>query len=262
MNCFSWNCRGLGNPLTVHVLLGLISQDRHDVLFLCETLSNARRVESVRVRLRYDNCFTVEPVGRSGGLALLWNGGLDVEVKGYSNHYIDTVVSAPGHPRWRFTGYYGSPERHNRRHSWELLRYLSSINSLPWVLMGDFNDIMAASEKEGRVPHPEWLRRGFCEAVRESGLSDFGFEGCQFTWERGRGSVNWVREKLDRVLVSGNWRDAFPRARAWSVEGSSSDHLPLKLSTNWVGRRSVVRRPRYENSWGKLQECRDTVVSA
>ncbi|XP_031116788.1 uncharacterized protein LOC116020453 [Ipomoea triloba] len=121
---------------------------------------------------------------------------------------------------------------------------------------------LQATEKVGRVPHPEWLRRGFCEAVRESGLSDFGIGGCQFTWERGRGTTQWVREKLDRVLVSGNWRDAFPRARAWSVKGTSSDHLPLHLCTNWGGRRSVVRRPRYENSWGKEQECKDLVESA
>ncbi|XP_031107295.1 uncharacterized protein LOC116011981 [Ipomoea triloba] len=118
---------------------------------------------------------------------------------------------------------------------------------------------MTEEEKVGRVPHPEWLRKGFCEAVRGSGLSDFAFHGCQFTWERGRGTGNWVREKLDRVLVSGSWRDMFPGARAWSVEGGCSDHMPIHLVTQKACRTSYVRRPRYENAWGKLPECKGIV---
>lgn len=43
-------------------------------------------------------------------------------------------------------------------------------------MIGDFNDIMQPEEKVGRVPHPKWLRRGFCE-VESSGLGDFVFLG-------------------------------------------------------------------------------------
>ncbi|XP_019177735.1 PREDICTED: uncharacterized protein LOC109172940 [Ipomoea nil] len=218
-------------------------------------------MESVRVRLNYDNCLTVEATRRSGGLALLWNGGLDVEVVGYSNHYIDTVITQRG-SRWRFTGFYGCPKWNQRYTSWNTLRYLSSLNDLPWVLMGDLNDILDAREKLGRVPHPQWLIRGFREAVRASGLYDFPFEGYQFTWDRGRGTSNWVREKLDRILVSGNWQDLFPGARAWSVEGSNSDHMPLLLKTNTLGRQGFRRRPRFGNSWGSIPECREVVESA
>lgn len=228
MSFFSWNCRGLGNPLAVQALLGFVRQKRPDILFLSETLSSAFKMEGIRIKLNYANCFVVAPEGRSGGLALLWNGGLAVEVVSYSNHYIDTKVHGTGvHPSWRFTGYYGQPERGRRRESWELLRYLSSCNNLPWVIVGDFNDLLWEREKQGRVPHPPGLFRGFRDAVRESGLSDLAFEGCQLTWERGRGTGNWVREKLDRILVTDGWHELFPGARAWSLEGSSSDHLPL-----------------------------------
>ncbi|XP_019160043.1 PREDICTED: uncharacterized protein LOC109156647 [Ipomoea nil] len=261
MSYFSWNCRGLGNSMAVHVLLGFVNKYKPDILFLCETLSNASKMEQVRIKLKYENCLTVEATRRGGGLALLWNGGLDVEVVGYSNHYIDTVVRQNGN-RWRFTGFYGSPKRHQRHISWNILRYLSSLNDLPWVLMGDLNDILDAREKMGRVPHPQWLMRGFREAVRASGLFDFPFEGYQYTWDRGRGTENWVREKLDRILVSGNWMDLFTEARAWSIEGSSSNHMPLLLETNTIGNRHYRRRPRFENSWGHLPECKGVVENA
>ncbi|XP_019197208.1 PREDICTED: uncharacterized protein LOC109191092 [Ipomoea nil] len=214
----------------------------------------------MRVALKFDSCFGVDADKRSGGLALLWNAGVDMEVRGYSNHYIDSEVKGDGGvSSWRFTGFYGAADRSKRRECWNLLRYLSSINTLPWVLMGDCNDLLWSGEKEGRVPHPRWLMRGFGEAIRESGLSNFGFEGCQFTWEKGRGTSEWVREKLDRILVSGTWRDNFPKAKAWSLEGTTSDHLPIFLAMEAVHMETFKRRPRFENSWGRDPGCREVV---
>ncbi|XP_031120626.1 uncharacterized protein LOC116023757 [Ipomoea triloba] len=183
-------------------------------------MSGTNRMEGLRVKLKYENCFVVDAVGRCGGLALLWNGGLDIEVVGYSNHYIDTTVRGGGvTPNWRLTGYYSHPNRRRRQDSWDLLRYLSSTSTLPWVVLGDFNDILWDYEKKGRVPHPTWLLRGFREAVRESGL--------------GR-----------------------------SIEGGSSDHLPILLRINSGDRVRVRRRPRYDNAWGRNAACRNIVEHA
>jgi hypothetical protein len=43
------------------------------VLFLMETKLDVRKMEVLRVKLRFKFCFTVPSLGRSGGLALLWN---------------------------------------------------------------------------------------------------------------------------------------------------------------------------------------------
>jgi hypothetical protein len=37
MIVLSWNCRGLGNPGTVHDLHRLIKEKKHDLVFLMET---------------------------------------------------------------------------------------------------------------------------------------------------------------------------------------------------------------------------------
>lgn len=51
--------------------------------------------------------------------------------------------------RWRYTGFYGYPERHRRHDSWEILKVLSRGSRLPWCVVGDFNDMMYEDEKSG-----------------------------------------------------------------------------------------------------------------
>ena len=61
-----------------------------------------------------------------------------------SKRYIDTVIDHGMNDAWRFTGFYGNPDTANRGNSWSLLRDLSSQFSIPWVCLGDFNEIIRA----------------------------------------------------------------------------------------------------------------------
>ncbi|XP_019161165.1 PREDICTED: uncharacterized protein LOC109157780 [Ipomoea nil] len=70
------------------------------------------------------------------------------------------------------------------------------------MLLGDFNDIRVPDEKIGGAAQPQWLMNGFNEAIVYCGLRDHWFKGYQFTWEKGRGTSHWIREKLDRILPS------------------------------------------------------------
>ncbi|XVF56363.1 hypothetical protein PTKIN_Ptkin06aG0114300 [Pterospermum kingtungense] len=103
-----------------------------------------------RVRWGYDNCFVVDCVGRAGGLALLWNSNYQINLQTYSKYHIDVSVisKASGHS-WRFTGFYGEPDQIKRHFSWDLLCQLSSASSLPWLIAGDFNEILSDVEKKG-----------------------------------------------------------------------------------------------------------------
>ncbi|KAK5833830.1 hypothetical protein PVK06_017693 [Gossypium arboreum] len=49
---------------------------------------------------------------------------------------------------WRFTGFYGALVEHERRESWELLRMLQNGNNKPWLVAGDFNEILFSFEKQ------------------------------------------------------------------------------------------------------------------
>jgi hypothetical protein len=70
MSCLAWNCRGLGNLRTVRDLYHLVKDKRLTFLFLMETKMKKELLQRMRSKMGFEGLFTVEPVGRSGGLAL------------------------------------------------------------------------------------------------------------------------------------------------------------------------------------------------
>lgn len=94
-------------------------------------------------------------VKRVGELALSWKSSMRVDVQTYSPHHIDAIVNeAQRSMKWRFTGFYGHPETCKREESWMLLEQLSGKMDLPWVIMGDFNEILHARKKVGGNQRP------------------------------------------------------------------------------------------------------------
>jgi len=71
MSCLSWNCHGLGNPRAVRDLHQLVKEKKHSFVFRMETLSKQKKMEVIWCRLGFQGVFVVNPVGTSGGLALL-----------------------------------------------------------------------------------------------------------------------------------------------------------------------------------------------
>ncbi|GLT40592.1 hypothetical protein SLA2020_147110 [Shorea laevis] len=175
------------------------------VVFLCETLLDRRGMARIHQRLRFQNCFTVEKIGHSGGLAMLWNSEVSLSLLSYSINHIDMEVEGVGGCKWRLTGYYGCPDRNQRRRSWALLRELASRSHLPWLICGDFNDILRQDEKVGGDAQLEWLLVGFNDAIEACGLTELRMVRGFFTWQCGG-----IREKQDRGLAHTCWNDIFP----------------------------------------------------
>lgn len=114
-------------------------------------------------------------------------------------------------------------------------------------------------EKVGGRPKPRYLLEGFHATMIDCGLQDLGFTGCQYTWERFRGTPAWLQERLDRGLASQQWRQLFPDAEIQVLEVSTSDHLPLLLQLNRQIYVPKTRRFRFENVWICDVECMNLV---
>lgn len=229
MTTLSQNCRGLGNPRTIRVLADLVRNFKPCFVILIETMLLRDRLNEIKVKLGYDGVFAVSSSGHGGGLALMWKFKNSARLISYLNHHIDVEVHLPNMIPWRLTGFYGYAARHQRRHSWDLLRHLSGQSNLPWCCIGDYNDLLVSFEKRGALDHPQWLFDGFRHAIDDCGLMDIGMEGHPFTWERRRGFPDWIEERLDRALVSFPWSNAFPHVVLRNVEAAMSDHSTILL---------------------------------
>lgn len=61
-----------------------------------ETLLVYARMETVRRHLGFDGSFTIDLVGRSGGMALLWKYDIDLVIYNYSLRHISGWITSQG----------------------------------------------------------------------------------------------------------------------------------------------------------------------
>ncbi|XP_075485321.1 uncharacterized protein LOC142525036 [Primulina tabacum] len=211
--------------------------------------SHSQNIEDIRVRLGFETCFAVDRLGRSGGIGVLWRKTRDFTIVNYSRNHVDLIVSDEEHGEWRCTGYYAFPERHRRRDSWNFIRSLAAQSSLSWLCIGNYKDMLSTEDNRGRVTHPQWLLRGFREAIDDCNLTDIPLNGHQFTWERSRDSDNFVEERIDRAMGTPTWAEKFPMARLRNLNAPVSDHSPILLETEVREIAVHKQRFRFENRW-------------
>ncbi|XP_050238444.1 uncharacterized protein LOC126687935 [Mercurialis annua] len=259
MSILSWNCRGLGNPRTVRVLMDLVQVHKPVLVFLMETMINEAKVYKVCQKIGFEGSCIVSGSGHGGGLALFWKHKNWVTILDSNRNFIDASIEIPLLPPWRFTGFYGFPERNRRQASWDLLRSLHRPMTIPWCCGGDFNDILRSNEKKGGAFQPSWLLDGFNSAVSDCNLTDIDMEGHLFTWERGRGTNHWIKERLDRFLVNPQWQLAFSQSHLKNVATTVSDHSALILKLKIWQKTQHPRRFRFENSWLRENDCSEVV---
>ncbi|CAL5332800.1 unnamed protein product [Camellia sinensis] len=210
--------------------------------------------------------FLCQLVGLAGGLALLWPAGIQVRVQSYSVGHIDAFVEAGlGDQTWRFTGFYGNPDTSLRKDSWALLRRLAGCFQMPWLCVGDFNEILFCREKLGVLGRSQIQLDNFRHALEDTHLVDMGFAGPLFTWSNNRVGAALVRERLDRGLANDAWQGIFPHAKVYPLACTSSDHLPLYIDLCGDKAQCEIRRDthriyRFEAMWLQNANCEQVVT--
>jgi exonuclease III len=265
MNLLSWNCRGLGNLRTNRDLHHMVKERRPNFVFLMETLCSKQYMECIRIKLQFDNLFVVDPVGRSGRLALFWKNQVELEIYNYSRRHIHAVVkSTEGKLLWKLTGFYGHPDCNKRDKSWAILRFLSSLRPAPWLCVGDFNEIVEQAEKEGSLLRRDTQMNRFREALEFCQLGDLGFTGPRFTWCNQRMDNSFTKERLDRAVANPDWCAVFPKVSVLVLPARASDHNPLSVSFSESTSEGIPHRRgfKYEAWWEKDAECSNVIKSA
>ena len=269
MIVISWNYWGLGNRQAIEVLAELVRQKVPTILFLMETKLSVREMEPIKSELGYPSMLAVSSEGRKGGLALLWKAEVVVDTLTYSSNYIDANIHTQDSSPWRLTGIYRHSKEEKKVETWRLMRHLHACRALPWVCLGDFNEILSSDEKNEGIPRHVTPMLAFRHTLLHSGLADLSFRGYRFTWRNVQLGAAFMEERLDRCVATMEWRDRFPRAMVHHLTVPYSDHDPVLLDmspSNYPQRQrrhikrfkeKWVTHPEYENviqeSWSQAQ---------
>ncbi|KAL8534891.1 hypothetical protein ACS0TY_010793 [Phlomoides rotata] len=176
----------------------------------------------------------VEPCGSSGGLALFWTNEIHCDLRSYSIGHIDILVSGLQFS-WRFTGIYGNPNTHLRKHTWDLLRKLKSIpmeDNEKWLVGGDFNEIVLQSEKKRGTIRNRGPMNAFRDVLDFCDLLDVGAKGpSSHCTIKGRAEIRAVVMQLDSAPVPrlGRKKQGFIFENKWALE----DTFESTIKTVW-----------------------------
>ena len=111
---------------------------------------------------------------------------------------------------WLLSAVYTSPRFVERRLFWDNLKSVSDLHSFPWVMAGDFNEVLMGEDKlRGRSVNISRALR-FQDCLDSCRMIDIGFFGTRFTWSNQRPLMNLIQERIDRVFVNAEWNGLFP----------------------------------------------------
>ncbi|XP_060972642.1 uncharacterized protein LOC133038492 [Cannabis sativa] len=230
MKILSWNVRGLGNPSAFRQLHLLVKQQTPHVLFIMETKLVCNVVTRFRQALRFPNGLEVPRVGLSGGLLLLWKDNVDVTLLNYNINIFDCYMKCDNGPSWHFSAFYGAPETHNRIHTWKLLERCKDVAPLmPWLVIGDFNEILSNQNKLGGALRCEQQMDKFRSVLDICYLYEQPFDGYPFTWIKGRHNVNAIKERLDWCFVNDQWGNSFQPILTKHLDYYKSDYRAISV---------------------------------
>jgi hypothetical protein len=91
---------------------------------------------------------------------------------------------------------------------WEILQWLKTRSDDPWIVIGDFNEVMWQYE------HFSETKRGgqmadFREVLEFCGLRDAGFSGTPWTYDNNKSGNQNVKVRLDRGVATQDWLNRF-----------------------------------------------------
>ena len=145
------------------------------------------------------------------------------------------------------------------------MRQLHASHSLPWFLIGNFNEILHSDEYWGSGSRPFNQIAKFTRVVDDCSLIDLGYRGPKYTWCNRRFEGNLVYARLDRGLHNLEWVQLFPQSKLSHVPLGFSDHMALLVKLQTDAASPPIRKHglfRFEAFWMRDPNCEAIIRSS
>jgi exonuclease III len=159
MKILCWNCHGLGNAAAVRALLDVMRRYNPDVVFLSQTHLEDYLSECLKRKAKMDFKIVQDYDGRREGILMFWKREVKLYQIRAEPNFIDVRIEEDANKVWRFTAMYVEFKLEEKYKTWDIICSIHQNNSLPWVVMGDLNEILFDQEKEWGASDPQGICR-------------------------------------------------------------------------------------------------------
>ncbi|KAF7804493.1 putative LRR receptor-like serine/threonine-protein kinase [Senna tora] len=225
----------------------MLTEQKPDLVFLSETLSTTTMATNIIQRFGLTHSTGTDVLGRSGGMIAAWNDTTNISVIDVSQHWIHLKGKDLKGMEFLISFVYGPPQAYNRGILWNNLLSFGSSITYPWLIMGDFNQLIHASEKLSKNTHLSGVEN-FVNIINSCNMIDLLPSGNWFTWCNGRNGDEAVWERLDRVLVNPEWLNTYADSNVKALPIYASDHAPL-IYSSYFDLPHRYRPRRFEAMW-------------
>lgn len=216
-----------------------------------ETKFGGSKAKEVTNRLPFDGAIHTETIGFTGGLWLLWNED-KVEIEELAKTIQEIHVKVKVHTpnlSWIFFAIYASPRSEERCILWNNLTKVAELHNKPWILTGDFNELLVQFDKFGGRGVGVSRSLAFKDCLDLCSMVNMGFSGPRYTWTNKWDVSNLILERIERFFMNPDWCVLYPDAKVTHLPRCHSDHCPVLMET--LPFRTVhLNRPfRFQEFW-------------
>ena len=154
---------------------------------------------------------------------------------------------------------YGDPNQQYRHLLWERIQRIGVSRNGPWLLVGDFNEILNNTEKDGGVVRDESTFQDFRNLYVACDLRDLRSTGDKFSWV-GKRKTHVIKSCLDRVVANSEWLSLYPASEAEFLRLSGSDHRPVVTTVSFLNQ-SHKKPFRFDKRLFKVKDFKKYVDS-
>lgn len=201
------------------------------MVILMETHCVIKKAERFWHKLGYEVGACSEAQGHSGGIWLLVQ-----QKRNYTVSLVDcfhqmvSISIKRGTHIWWCSAIYASPTPAIRERLWDHICSIKPLVTGPWLLKGDYNEVLLPSEVKGGPFLPARAQK-LATVMENCCLLNLGSTGIFFTWVRRANGQPTISKHLDRALADCNWRTTFPEAYVENLFRHHSDHSPIYVAS-------------------------------
>ncbi|KAK8930530.1 hypothetical protein KSP39_PZI016989 [Platanthera zijinensis] len=230
-----WNCRGASKLTSRARLHELVCAYHPIAVLLLETRRQAFNRRDIDKLIGRNWRFEVVlPLGKSGGIVLLWLDDIIRVSNVVKNQQflLASILSSTG-STWQLEAVYASKSMQRRCVVWEELSKLDM--NVPTIIGGDFNRVLRTNERrDGQTVNLCKGPQEFANFITLNNLHETPFTGNSFKWCNNMEPSSKVLSRLDWVLLTSSALLLFPGSIVHHLPRIDSVHSPLLLELDKV----------------------------